>query len=71
MGCRPKNKKTALLFLAIWVVIMLAVTRMGYSSIRSATRIGYVGSERPSYWSGSYYSLNGTMEKQFVPRIRN
>lgn len=70
MGRRPNNKKTALLFLAIWVVIMLALTKMGYSSIRSATRIGYVGSERPSYWSGSYYSLNGTMEKTIRPKAK-
>lgn len=68
MRHRSNNKKTALLFLVIWVVILLAVTKLGYSSTRSAVRIGYVGSETPSYWSGSYYSLNGTMEKTIRPK---
>lgn len=36
--------------------------------MRSATRIGYVGTEGWSSWSGSYISLDGTMKKNIHPK---
>ena len=37
-------------------------------SIRSATRIGYVGNEGFSSWTGRYSSLDGTMKRSIRPK---
>ncbi len=45
------------------------VTRtLGIESSRSAIRIGYVGSEGYSSWTGRYSSLDGTMKKSIHPK---
>lgn len=54
-----------LLVVAIIVVVRLFVP--SYTSVRSCTRIGYIGKENKHQWSGSYQSLNGTMTKKLKP----
>ncbi len=41
---------------------------LGIESTRSATRIGYVGTEGWSSWTGRYNSLDGTMKKSIHPK---
>lgn len=41
---------------------------LGIESTRSATRIGYVGNEGYSSWTGRYSSLDGTMKKSIHPK---
>ena len=59
---------------AILVVILISfgniflTKTLGIGSIRSATRIGYIGSERYSSWTGRYRFLDGTMKKTIHPK---
>ena len=41
---------------------------LGIESTRSATKIGYVGSEGYNSWTGRYSSLDGTMKKRIHPK---
>ena len=41
---------------------------LDFESVRSAVRIGYVGSERYSSWTGRYSYLDGTMKKSIHPK---
>lgn len=41
---------------------------LGIESTRSATRIGYVGSEGYNSWTGRYSSLDGIMKKSIHPK---
>lgn len=54
-------------FAVILLLSLLALTG-GFGSTRSAVRIGYVGSEGWSNWSGRYASLSGTMKKTIHPK---
>ena len=64
------------IFSVVALLIVLTVTlgsvglagTLGFPSVRSATRIGYVGSEGYSSWSGRYSSLDGTMKKNIHPK---
>lgn len=57
----------------ILVVIFMSLgstfltSTLGIASTRSAIRIGYVGNEGYSSWSGRYSSLDGTMKKSIHP----
>lgn len=63
MKYKPKVKKTTIIFLAIVAVFFVAAHIMGFTSFRSASRIGYMETQTPYNWSASYISLNGTMQK--------
>lgn len=67
MRCRPKSKKANLVILVIGLIAILAAGVCGFASTRSAMRIGYVGSEGWSNWSGRYMMLDGTMQKSIHP----
>ena len=67
MKVRPKSIKATVFIIAIAVIAMIAAKFFGFSSTRSATRIGYIGNEGSSSWSGSYIKLDGTMEKTIFP----
>ncbi len=56
-----------IVFLIIFGGIFLAKT-LGFESTRSATRIGYVGNEGYSSWTGRYSFLDGTMKKSIHPK---
>lgn len=59
---------------AILIVILISfgsiclAGTLGIGSIRSATRIGYVGTEGRSSWTGRYSSLDGMMKKSIHPK---
>ena len=59
MKVRPKSIKATIFIIAIAIIAMIAAKFFGFSSTRSATRIGYIGNEGPSSWSGSYIKLDG------------
>lgn len=67
MKVKPKSIKATVFIIAIAVIAMIAAKFFGFSSTRSATRIGYIGNEGLSNWSGSYVTLDGTMEKTIFP----
>ena len=64
----PKSRKE-IICVALLIAAVLAVTNLStWGSIRSATRLGYVGSELPRSWSGKYAMLNGTMAHTLSPK---
>ena len=62
-----KRKKIWFLIFAIAAAGIAAIWA-GTVSTRSAVRIGYVGSETRSNWTGRYASLDGTMRKTIHPQ---
>lgn len=58
-----KNKRATVLALVVVVVAAVAAIACGITSTRSAMRVGYVGNEGRSSWSGRYVLLDGTMQK--------
>lgn len=68
MKVRPKTLKGTVLLMLVIAAAVVAVCVISGTSIRSAARIGYVGSERRSSWSGKYVSLDGTMRKKLHPK---
>ena len=62
-----KRKKIWLLIFAITAAGIAAIWA-GTVSTRSAVRIGYIGSETRSNWTGRYASLDGTMRKTIHPK---
>lgn len=68
MRYKPKDKKTTVMIVVIALLASVIAVRAGFASTRSATRIGYVGNEGWSSWSGRYFRLNGTMEKAIHPK---
>lgn len=67
MRFKLNNKAAAAVLIAavLFAGIMLIVNG-GEISVRSATRIGYVGTETRGTWTGRYLSLNGTMKKRLT-----
>ena len=53
--------------LLLVIALMLVGYYAGFSSARSAVRIGYVGHEGWGSWSASYAQLDGTMKKIIHP----
>lgn len=56
-----------LFILSVAVTVIFAIKMFGGPSVRSSTRIGYVGNDGRSHWSGRYVMLDGTMEKNIRP----
>lgn len=68
MKYKPKSKAAGIVILIIAAAaVILAVQWGGFSSTRSALRVGYFGNEGRSNWSGSYAMLDGTMQKTIYP----
>lgn len=59
---------TILIVILISVGNVFLAYNLGTASIRSATRINYVGNEGYSNWTGRYSSLDGTMKKSIHPK---
>lgn len=69
MKYKLKSKASILIILIIVAAtVLIAVKLGGFSSTRSAVRIGYFGSEGRSSWSGNYAMLDGIMQKTIYPR---
>ena len=63
MSVKPKGK-TGFIFLALAILIGVIVTySSGVAHSRSATRIGYIGNNGWSNWSGTYELLDGKMRR--------
>ncbi len=67
MRWKPKNKRTTIVILLVALAAVILAKSLGFANTRSATRIGYVGHEGRSSWSGSYALLHGTMKKSIHP----
>ncbi len=68
MRYRPKSLKGVLLIVAAVVVLVVAANFFGIGTMRSATRVGYVGNAGWRSWSASYMLLNGTMKHTIHPK---
>lgn len=71
MKHKPKSTKSVILIIALTVIGILIAKTLGFASTRTATRIGYIGNEGWSTWSGFYTLLDGTMEKSVYPKGDN
>lgn len=67
MRYKPKNIKSAVLIIVIVLALIAASYFFGFGTLRSATRIGYVGNEGLQSWSGRYALLSGTMRHTLRP----
>lgn len=68
MRYKPKNAKTVFIIVILVVLATVLAGWSGIASIRSAVRIGYSGHAGWSSWSGTYSSLDGTMQKSIHPK---
>ena len=68
MKLKPKNAKATGIVLAVVLVALILSYCFGFSSTRSAVRIGYMGNEGWSSWSARYVKLDGTMRKTLHPQ---
>ena len=68
MRIRPRTVIGALLLAGLILGVILVIYAFGTGSFRSGVRIGYVGSESRSSWSGQYLSLDGTMRRKLYPK---
>lgn len=59
---------TILIVILICFGSIFLTRTLGIESTRSAIRIGYVGNEGYSSWTGRYSSLDGTMKKSIHPK---
>lgn len=68
MRYKPKYKKTTVIILIVGILAAVLASQLGFASTRSATRIGYVGNEGWRSWSGSYFFMDGTLQKTIHPK---
>jgi len=68
MRIRLKGRHAVILSLSLVVVLTVCSLLFGWTSFRSATRIGYIGNGTSALWSGKYWSLDGTMVKNLRPK---
>lgn len=64
-----KAKPKSVILLLLVVILAIVISQLlGAGSIRSATRILYIGNEGRSHWSGEYHLLSGSMQKTLRPQ---
>ena len=63
MKVKPQSVKGAILLVVGIVAIVTVLTYMGITNSRSAWRIGYIGNNGWSSWSGHYELLDGKMRR--------
>ncbi len=68
MKRKPATMKGKILLTAVILGIILLLGMFDIGSVRSGIRIGYVGKEGRSSWSGQYVSLDGFMKKTLYPK---
>jgi len=64
----PKSRKEIIFVVLLIAAVLVGTNLLGLHSTRSATRLGYVGSELTRSWSGKYAMLNGTMAHTLSPK---
>ena len=67
MKYKPKSLKSTIIFVVIIVAFILLLSYLGIGTLRSATRIGYVGKDGWSGWSASYTLLDGRLQHTIRP----
>lgn len=68
MKYKPKSlKSTALIFVTV-VALIAAANVFGIGTMRSATRIGYFGTDGLRSWTASYSMLDGKMKHTVHPK---
>lgn len=63
MKVKPQSTKGWILLIVVIVAVVTVILYAGISHTRSALRIGYVGINGWSSWSGHYQLLDGNMRK--------
>ena len=63
-----KRYGTVMLLIGVAVIAIFVFQKLDFVAVRSGTRIGYIGNEGWSSWSGSYISLDGMMRKSIHPK---
>lgn len=67
MKDKPKSLKSTIVFAVIVVAAISLFSYLGIGTLRSATRIGYVGNDGWSSWSASYTLLDGRLQHTIRP----
>lgn len=63
------QQRVPIVLLVIIAAVVFFVFRLtGGFTVRSGTRIGYIGKESRSSWSGTYISFDGMMKKTIYPK---
>ncbi len=60
MKIKPKNAGSAILIVAVVIVLIVVTRYIGIGTTRNATRVGYVDKGGWHDWSASYALLDGT-----------
>ena len=68
MKYTPKSLKSTILSIVIAVAAVFLLSNLGIGTLRSATRIGYVGNEGWSSWSARYTLLDGWLQRTIHPK---
>lgn len=68
MKYKPKNLKSTVLIIVIVVALIAAANFLGIGTMRSATRIGYVGNDGLRNWTASYSMLDGKLKHTIHPK---
>ena len=68
MKIKPKNAGSAILIVAVVIVLIVVTRYIGIGTTRNATRVGYVDKGGWHDWSASYTLLDGTLQYTLRPR---
>lgn len=67
MKIKPKNAGSAILIVAVVIVLIVVTRYIGIGTTRNATRVGYVDKGGWHDWSASYTLLDGTLQHTLRP----
>lgn len=67
MKYKEKGFQSTVLIVVVILVLIAAANFLGIDTMRSATRIGYVGHDGWRNWSASYTMLDGKMKHTIHP----
>lgn len=68
MKYKSKSIKSTVLIIVIVVALIAAANFFGIGTMRSATRIGYVGTDGLRSWTASYSMLDGKLKHTIHPK---
>ena len=68
MKYKPKSLKSTIILVVIVMAAVFLLSNLGIGTLRSATRIGYVGSDGWSSWSARYTLLDGWLQRTIHPK---
>lgn len=68
MKYQPKSLKATVISAVIMVAVIFFLNYLGIGTVRSGTRIGYIGNEGWSSWSARYTLLDGWFQRTIHPK---